>query len=127
MLVSDGAGWRPVATAEASAREPRRCMPPSRVDRAAAEPRTGCRGALVARGCSLVHRLQLLLVEGRSGTVRAKHERSRLGLVTRLETLVPCQTHQEAWLERSKHWLGWQGRALSSECTKTVNNSPNNG
>ena len=73
----------------------------------------------------VVHRLQLLLVEGRSGTVRAKHERSRLGLVTRLKTLVPCQTHQEAWLERSKHWLGWQGRALSSECTKTVNNSVN--
>ena len=69
----------------------------------------------------VVHRLQLLLVEGRSGTVRAKHEKSRLGLVTRLETLVPCQTHQKAWLERSKHWLGWQGRALSSECTSTVN------
>ena len=66
-------------------------MPPSRVDGAAAEPRTGSRGAPMARGCSFVHRLQLLLVEGRDGTVRAKHERSRLGLATRLETLVPYQ------------------------------------
>ena len=101
MLVSDGAGWRPVATAEASAREPRRCMPPSRVDRAAAEPRMGCWGALMARWCSFVHRLQLLRVEGRGGTVRAKHERSRLGLVTRLETLVPYQTHQDI---RKRGW-----------------------
>ena len=62
----------------------------------------------------------LMLVEGHGGTVRAKHERSRLGLVTRLETLVPYQTHQEAWLERSKHWLGSQGRAVDGECTKAL-------
>ena len=61
-----------------------------------------------------------MLVEGHGGTVRAKHERSRLGLVTRLETLVPYQTHQEAWLERSKHWLGSQGRAVDGECTKAL-------
>ena len=101
-------------------------MPPSRVDGAAAEPRTGSRGAPMARGCSFVHRLQLLLVEGRDGTVRAKHERSRLGLVTRLETLVHYQTHQEAWLERYKHWLGSQGRALDRECTKALFYYPNN-
>jgi hypothetical protein len=70
------------------------------------------------RVCLVCYALQLLLVPGRAMDAHAKHELDWLGLVRVLELLVCYEGHHEAWLERSRHGLGCQGRAVKSECYK---------
>ena len=90
--------------------------PSSWVAGAAEEQRTGCGSSVVTACASFVMPCSYCLCTAVRVDAHAKHELDWLGLVRVLELLVCYEGHHEAWLERSRHGLGCQERALCSKC-----------